>query len=73
MVLHSVEFLLGIPGEVHAVDASGSTSFIRAAENGQLAVVEELVRAGADVDASTNLGDTALMGAAYQVTFVLTF
>eukprot|EP00959_Pyramimonas_sp_CCMP1952_P315205 6597587-Pyramimonas_sp.AAC.1 len=62
-----VQFLLGIPSEIYAVDASGSTMLIRASENGQLAMVEELVRAGAVVDACTHLGDTALMGAAYQV------
>ena len=62
-----VQFLLGVPNVVHERETSGSTPLIRASENGQLAVVKELVRAGAAVDARTHLGDTALMGAAYQV------
>ena len=58
-----VELLLAVPGiDVNAKDDDdGITALMRAAANGQAAIVERLLAAGADVNAKDNDGETALM------------
>ena len=50
--------------EINSVDAEGTTPLIWAARRGDIAVVDKLIRYGADVTIASNIGATALYYAA---------
>ena len=52
--------------DIHARDVNGNTPLIRAAEKGNPKVVEMLINAGADVNASRSSGYTALIAASEE-------
>lgn len=54
------------PELINAPDAKGYTPLIIAAYNNQPAIVELLLKQGADPDAQDASGNTALMGAAFR-------
>jgi len=65
--LSSVRILLNHGAHIDTRDADEETAFLEAAQRGNgLAIMEELVRAGANIHAVNDLGDNAIMLAAWQ-------
>ena len=54
-------FELGLPGSVDALDCGGWTPLMEASYRGHAGIVKALLAAGADVNAASNDGETALI------------